>query len=67
MQAASMDHFCRCCRKLIGKKDKFYLKLFGKKAIAKGNLKPFESMEKLTCKKKKRQWSSFDLNMPVLL
>ena len=37
---------------LIGKKDKFYLKLFGKKAIAKGNLKPFESTEILTCKKK---------------
>ena len=52
MQAASMDHFCRCCRKLIGKKAKFYLKLFGKKTIAKGNLKPFENTEILTCKKK---------------
>ena len=36
MAAASLDDFCRCCRKLIEKKDKFYLKLFGEKSSSEG-------------------------------
>ena len=36
MAAASLDDFCRCCRKLIEKKDKFYLKLFGEKSSREG-------------------------------
>ena len=35
MAAASLDDFCRCSRKLIEKKDKFYLKLFGEKSSGK--------------------------------
>ena len=31
-----MNDFCRCCRKLIEKKDKFYLKLFGEKSSREG-------------------------------
>ena len=36
MAAASLDDFCHCCRKLIEKKDKFYLKLFGEKSSREG-------------------------------
>ena len=36
MAAASLDDFCRCCRKLIENKDKFYLKLFGEKSSREG-------------------------------
>ena len=36
MAAASLDDFCRCCRKLIEKRDKFYLKLFGEKSSSEG-------------------------------
>ena len=32
MAAASLDDFCRCCRKWIEKRDKFYLKFFGEKS-----------------------------------
>ena len=34
--ASSMDEFCRCCRKVIERKCKFYVKLFGEKAIREG-------------------------------
>ena len=36
MAAASLGDFCRCCRKLIEKRDKFYLKLFGEKLSSEG-------------------------------
>ena len=36
MAAASLDDFCRCCRNLIEKKNKFYLKLFGEKSSREG-------------------------------
>ena len=36
MAAAFLGDFCRCCRKLIAKKDKFYLKLFGEKSPSEG-------------------------------
>ena len=36
MAAASLDDFCRCCRKLIEKRAKFYLKLFGEKSSSEG-------------------------------
>ena len=36
MAAASLDDFCRCCRKLIEKRDTFYLKLFGEKSSREG-------------------------------
>lgn len=31
-----MDEFCRCCRKVIERKCKFYVKLFGEKVIREG-------------------------------
>ena len=36
MAAASLDDFCRVCRNLIEKKNKFYLKLFGAKSSREG-------------------------------
>ena len=36
MAAASLDDFCRCCRNLIEKMNKPYLKLFGEKSSKEG-------------------------------
>lgn len=36
MAAVSLDDFCHCCRKLIERKDKFYLKLLGEKSSREG-------------------------------
>jgi len=45
MAAASLDDFCRCCRKLIEKEDKFSLKVFVKKSSSEGIAEPLESTE----------------------
>ena len=36
MAAASLDDLCHCCRKVIERKDKFYLKLLGEKSSREG-------------------------------
>ena len=63
MAAASSDDFCRCCRKLIEKRDKLYLKLFGEKSSSEGIAEAVGKYGDINVRRK----SCFDLNLSIVL